>query len=42
MLCEFSRELDQLKAEVATMKAENDALRRVFLGDTILPVVNTS
>jgi transposase len=27
MLCEFSRELDQLKAEVATLKAENAALR---------------
>jgi len=28
LLCEFSRELDQLKAEVATLKAENAALRR--------------
>ena len=28
MLCEFSRELDQLKTEVATLKAENAALRR--------------
>jgi cell division protein FtsB len=28
MLCEFARELDQLKAEVATLKAENAALRR--------------
>ena len=28
LLCEFSRELDQLKAEVATLKAENTALRR--------------
>lgn len=28
MLCEFSRERDQLKAEVATLKAENAALRR--------------
>lgn len=27
MLCEFSRELDQLKAEVATLKSENAALR---------------
>jgi hypothetical protein len=28
MLYEFSRELDQLKAEAATLKAENAALRR--------------
>ena len=42
MLCEFSRELDQLKAEVATLKAENAALRRVFLGDPFIPAVNTS
>jgi len=28
MLCEFSRELDQVKAEVATLNAENAALRR--------------
>jgi transposase len=28
ILCEFARELDQLKAEVATLKAENAALRR--------------
>jgi predicted ATP-grasp superfamily ATP-dependent carboligase len=28
LLCEFSSELDQLKAEVATLKAENSALRR--------------
>jgi len=27
MLCDFSRELDQLKAEVATLKVENAALR---------------
>jgi transposase len=27
MLCEFSRELDQLKSKVATLKAENAALR---------------
>jgi transposase len=27
MLCDFSRELDQLKTEVATLKAENTALR---------------
>ena len=27
LLCEFSRELDQLKVEVATLKAENAALR---------------
>lgn len=27
MLCEFARELEQLKAEVATLKAENAALR---------------
>jgi len=27
MLCDFSRELDQLKTEVATLKAENAALR---------------
>ena len=28
MLCEFARELDQLKADLATLKAENAALRR--------------
>ena len=28
MLCELSRELDQVQAEVATLKAENAALRR--------------
>jgi hypothetical protein len=31
-----------LKAEVATLKTENAALRRVFLGDPFIPAVNTS